>query len=100
VAVSDFAYFFIQQSTVYDMTLKKGKYIIDQKLDSIEEQINRNDFFRINRQYIVSRKAIKEAVQYFNGRLKLKIFPISQDDMLVNKAKSSDFKNWLSGESK
>jgi two-component system LytT family response regulator len=82
---------------VYGITFKnEKKYVVDKNLDSIYEQISLDDFFRINRQYIVSRKAIKEAVHYFNGRLKFKITPAPDDDLLVSKAKASDFKNWLS----
>jgi len=97
VSVSDFAYFFIKNTIVYGITFKKEKYVVDQKLDSIEEQISRDDFFRINRQYIVSRKAIKEAAHYFNGRLELKVTPVPDDDLLVSKAKAGEFKDWLGG---
>ena len=97
VPVSDFAYFFIKNTIVYGFSFKKEKYTIDQKLDSIEEQIDPDDYYRVNRQYIVSRKAIKEAVFYFNGRLILKVVPTPQDELLISKAKASDFKNWLSG---
>jgi two-component system LytT family response regulator len=97
VSVSDFAYFYIQNGIVNGITFKKEKYVIDQKLDHIEKQINPDDFFRVNRQNIVSRKAIQEAVLYFNGRLKLKVMPPPQEDILVSKAKATTFKNWLSG---
>ena len=82
---------------MYGITFKQEKYVIDQKLDSIEEQIDPENFYRVNRQYIVSRKAIKEAIHYFNGRLKLKVVPTPRDELLISKAKASDFKNWLSG---
>jgi two-component system LytT family response regulator len=95
IATSDFAYFYIQHDTVYGMTFKKDKYVIDQKLENIEDQINAKEFFRCNRQYIVSRKAIKEATYYFNGRLLIKTNPQSTHEILISKAKSTEFKNWL-----
>ena len=97
VAVSDFAYLFIRNTIVYAITFKKEKFVIDQKLDSIEEQISRDEFFRINRQYIVARKAIKEAARYFNGKLLVKASPALKEEILVSKAKVADFKNWLGG---
>jgi len=96
VPVSDFAYFYIKNGIVYGATFKQEKFVIDQKLDSIEEQIDPENFYRVNRQYIVSRKAIKEAIHYFNGRLKLKVLPTPPDELLISKAKASHFKNWLS----
>ncbi len=95
VSVSDFAYFFIKNTIVYGITLKKEKYTIDQQLDSIEHQISSDDFYRVNRQYIVSRKAIKEVAHYFNGRLKLKVIPAPHEELFVSKAKASEFKHWF-----
>jgi len=97
VSVPGFAYFYIKNGTVYGITFKKEKYVIDQKLDSVEDQVDSEKFFRVNRQYIVSRQAIKEAVHYFTGQLKLKIFPSPQDELLISKVKASEFKNWLGG---
>ena len=96
IPVKDFAYFFIHAGTVYGVTFQKQKYVIEQKLDAIEQQVDSNCFFRVNRQYIVSRNAIKEAALYFNGRLKLKTSPQPPDNLLVSKARASEFKKWLS----
>lgn len=97
VSVSDFAFFFIKMGVVYGVTHQKEKYCIEQTLESIEEEINPDEFYRANRQYIVSRKGIKEAAHYFNGRLKLKITPTPKDEILISKAKVAEFKEWLGG---
>jgi len=97
IETSDFAYFYIRNGIVYGVTFDKQKYIIDQKLDRIEAQVDADNFFRVNRQYIVSRKAIKEAAHFFNGRLKLKVNPAPEDVLLISKAKAPEFKAWLGG---
>ena len=97
IPVSDFAYFFIHYGTVYGVTFDKKKYVIEDKLESIEEQVEAEQFYRVNRQYIVARAAVKEAAYFFNGRLKLKIIPSPPHKVLVSKARASEFKNWLSG---
>jgi len=56
---------------VYGVTFQKQRYVMNQNMDSLEGQVESEQFFRVNRQYIVARKAIKEAVHFFNGRLKL-----------------------------
>lgn len=96
IATSDFAFFFIRNGIVHGKTFEKQNYVIDQNLDSIEAEIDKDDFFRVNRQTIVSRKSIIEAVHYFNGRLKLKLVPQPDDLLLISKAKSSEFRRWLS----
>lgn len=39
----------------------------EKNLDSLEQRFPRDDFFRANRQYLVSIKSIAEASNYFNG---------------------------------
>ena len=95
VTVEQLAYFYLDYEMVYCITRDQNKYIIDQPLDKIWAQLNPEDFFRANRQYIISRSAIKSAVQHFNRRLKLKLSPSTEDEVLISKAKASAFKDWL-----
>lgn len=95
IPVAEFAYFYIQHGIVYGVTFNRQKYVIEDTLESIEEQIDAEQFFRVNRQYIVARPAIKEAALYFNGRLKLHVKPKADSTILVSKAKAADFKKWL-----
>jgi two-component system LytT family response regulator len=93
--VSDFAYFFIENDIVYGTTRDKQKYILNQKLENIEHQVDPDHFLRVNRQFIISRKAIKEVNLYFNGRFSLKVVPASPSPIIISKAKSSALKKWL-----
>lgn len=93
--VSDFAYFFIENDIVYGTTRDKQKYILNQKLENIEHQVDPDLFLRVNRQFIISRKAIKEINLYFNGRFSLKVVPASPSPIIISKARSSALKKWL-----
>ena len=95
VSVDQVAYFYLEYEMVYCMTKDQKKYLIDQPLDKIWAQLNPEDFFRANRQYIISHSSIKSAVQHFNRRLKLKLFPSAEDEVLISKAKAAAFKDWL-----
>ena len=95
VSVDQVAYFYLEYEMVYCMTKDQKKYLIDQPLDKIWAQLNPEDFFRANRQYIISRSAIKSTVQHFNRRLKLKLSPSAEDEVLISKAKAAAFKDWL-----
>jgi len=64
-------------------------------LDKIESQIDSEHFFRANRQYIVSRKAVKAAVQHFHRKLKLDLSPSPEEEVFISKTKASVFKRWL-----
>lgn len=95
IAVEDIAYFYLENEQVYCITHKKEKYIIDQSLDKINGQLNPEDFFRVNRQYIISRKAIKTAVIHFQRKLKLNLLPSPNEEVIIGKTKTTAFKNWF-----
>ncbi len=95
VPVSDFAFFFIENGIVYGLIHNEEKHVVDETLDILENKLNQTDFFRANRQFIASRKAIIEASNYFNGRLLLKTKPKSTEHILISKARVNIFRRWL-----
>jgi two-component system LytT family response regulator len=95
VAVSDFALFFIEKGIVYGLTKNEEEHIISGTLDEVENRLSEIDFFRANRQFIVSRKAIIAVKNYFNGRLLLKTKPKIKEQVLISKARVYIFKKWL-----
>lgn len=95
LSVDEIAYFSIDAGIVKATTLDEKKYIIDEKLEDIEAELNSNQFFRVNRQYIVQRKAIKNLQLYFNGKLILNIEPKPAEQIVVSKVKAPQLKNWM-----
>ena len=95
VAVENIAYFYLENEIVYCVTYKNEKFVIDQTLDKISNLTNPEDLFRVNRQFIISRKAVKTVVQYFNRKLKLQLSPSPQYDVFISKTKAAIFKKWL-----
>lgn len=88
-------WFYTEQEIVYAYTENNTKYIIDSSLEKIQAEINPEQFYRANRQYIVQRKAIKDIDFYFNGRLVLNVLPKPQDKIIVSKAKATECKKWM-----
>ena len=95
IQTSSFAYFVIENGVVYGYSYDKEKFVIDETLDQLEGQLSSSDFFRANRQFIVSRNSIKEAQNYFNKGFSLKLNPSQNEIILISKAKVSLFKDWL-----
>jgi len=48
-----------------------------------------------SRQFILHRNAFIEAKFYFNGRLLVKVLPQPQEQVIISKAKSAEFKKWM-----
>lgn len=95
VAAKDIAYFFTTNEVTHAILHDKLKLIVDFTLEELQQQLNPQNFYRANRQYIVQRSAIKEVEFYFNGRLLLVIHPSPEEKVLVSKARASEFKEWM-----
>lgn len=75
---------------------ENGKsYDIDYSLEQLETLLDPSQFFRISRQYIVNINAIKNIIAYSGRRYKLKLSNSSDEDILVSRAKVSEFRAWL-----
>lgn len=92
---ADIAYFIIDTGVVKAITFDKKSYPIDDKLEDLEEDLNPDNFYRINRQCILRRDALVRIKQYFNGKLIVDVTPASSEQIIVSKAKASDFKSWV-----
>lgn len=89
------AFFRISNSVVYLVTLDKKDYRINKKMEDLEIQFS-NHFFRVNRQYLVNKSAIKSASRYYNQKLLIHLTIDYTDQIFVTKERVSDFIAWLS----
>lgn len=96
LAVDDISWFYKSNQVTYACTISKKKYVIDDALDKIQNEVSSVNFYRANRQFIVSKNAIENIAIYFNGRLIVNIFPKPDEKIIVSKTKATDFKKWLS----
>jgi len=96
LAVDDISWFYKSNQVTYACTISKKKYVIDDALDKIQNEVSSVNFYRANRQFIVSKNAIENIAIYFNGRLIVNILPKPDEKIIVSKAKATDFKKWLS----
>jgi DNA-binding LytR/AlgR family response regulator len=93
--VDDFAAFYIENGIVRVITTLGQTYIIDQTLEELEVMLNPADFFRANRQTIISRDAVSDIDLWFNGRLSVNLKIKLPDKIFISKAKAPEFKEWF-----
>ena len=96
IKTENIAYFRIDTGIVKGITSDNKSYIIDQKLDDLEEELDPEQFYRTNRQIILNRDAIINIKQYFNGKLTVVVNPVCDERIVVSKAKATEFKAWVS----
>ena len=94
IKVDDLLYMYSEDGITFGIT-PKGRYIIDETLDQFYSSLDSDQFYRINRGQVVAKKAILKIEAYFNHRVKLAISNPRDQEFIVSRQKSSDFKKWM-----
>ena len=89
------ALFSVEFETVYLYTNYGDKFPLYKKLEYIESVCDPKQFFRINRQMLVSRNTIKSFEPYFNRKVILQLSIKPEEKPVVSRLKVSAFKEWL-----
>ncbi len=97
ITIDEIALFYAEGRDIFVVTNLKSKFIIDYTMDELEEILDKNLFFRINRTYIFKINGITDVVQYSGSKLKIKSQFIEDDEIFVSRSKVQDFKNWFDG---
>lgn len=95
LAVAETSYFFSQEKATFLQTIEKNRFIIDYTMEQVEQLLDPEKFFRINRKYLVSLEAIKDIITYSNSRLRLILNHSDEMDAIVSRDKVQEFKRWL-----
>ena len=93
--VEDIAYFKSHEGLIYLYTHNSQAYPIEYTIDQLENILNPIHFFRINRKFMVSVKSVVEIHSYFNSRLLLKLLPKEEEQIIVSRERTTNFKRWL-----
>ncbi|WP_299213667.1 LytTR family DNA-binding domain-containing protein [uncultured Dokdonia sp.] len=94
IKVTELLYVYSQESITFGITASK-RYIIDETIDQLFNSLDQNTFFRINRGQVVSKNAIQKIESYFNHRVKLSVANPRDQEFIVSRPKTSDFKEWM-----
>ncbi len=97
VEIQDVAYFYTENKITFLTTSEGKRYSVDYSLDRLEEDLDREIFFRVNRQFIVRVSSIVKMVTVSKSRVKVVLEPCSIDT-IVSTERSGKFKKWLRGE--
>ena len=95
VAVEDVAFFYTSAERVTLTTLTGESYAVDKTLEALGQQLPLQMFFRANRQFIISRRAVKDIAVWFGSRLSLNLTVDIPEKIIISKARVPEFKLWL-----
>jgi two-component system, LytTR family, response regulator LytT len=95
VLADDIAYFCAKNTLTFLVTKSKQKFVIDYTLDEVEASIDPAQFFRANRQFILSFDVITAIHTWFNGKLKLDVSLVLEEEIIVSRDKAPLLKEWM-----
>ena len=95
VETNDIAYLYAEGRLSYMVTWSKQKYVLDYTIEELEQMLDPQQFYRANRGFIIQVKSVAQIHNYFNGKLKLELQPVTDKEVLVSREKATEFKEWM-----
>jgi|SRR5690242_6494394 len=95
IDISDVAYIYSENKCTFIRTHQNQKFIIDLTLDELEKELAPQQFFRANRQYILSGKSVVSIHSWFNQKLKAEVNPPTEEHIIISRDKANAFKAWM-----
>ena len=97
VSIDMIQLFYIKDCQVKAVLTDGMEYNFSLTLDELVDCLNPSLFFRVNRQFLISREAIKDIDLWFNSRLSINLrHSRMTEKILVSKARVAEFKEWFS----
>ena len=95
ISSEDIECFYSENKATYLHTSSNRNYLLDGALEQVQTELDPENFFRVNRTFIVQINAIKDIIAYTNSRLKIVLNSYSETEIIVSRERVKDFKNWI-----
>lgn len=79
---------------VYVYTFDNDRYPVNYNMDRLFQLLG-NNFYRVNRQFIIHRDNVDHASRYFARKLMVRPKIAFKEDLIISKANTSEFLKWL-----
>jgi DNA-binding LytR/AlgR family response regulator len=94
IAINQIAFFYLNKGVVELTTFDLKNYLINKNMEELGK-ITGPLFFRTSRQFLVNRKAVKDASSYLSRKLSVTLTVPAKETLTVSKEKISQFLEWL-----
>ena len=95
IKVEDIAYFYASHKVVCLVNNQSHKFILDESLSELEEQLDSSMVYRVNRKYLVNVNAIQRIRSYPKSKLQLDLVPAMEEEVLIAQENVASFKEWM-----
>lgn len=95
IEVKHISYFYTSERTTF-ICMEDGAHLpYSGTLEQIYSNLSPDNFYRANKQFIVSRPHIKNITIWFDNRLLLTLDTEVPESVYISKNKAADFKSWI-----
>lgn len=95
IPVENIVLFYADGRVVYLVTDQGREYIVDFKMEELDEVLDPELFFRINRSFSLNIHCIKDVIIHSNSRLKILLDRTFDRELIVSREKVTAFKLWF-----
>ena len=95
INIDDIECFYSENKGTYLHTTEGRNYLLDTTLELLENELEPQTFYRINRKFFVNINAIKDMVSYTNSRLQIKLNSYKKQEIIVASERVKSFKIWV-----
>ncbi|HEX9511006.1 MAG TPA: LytTR family DNA-binding domain-containing protein [Puia sp.] len=99
IRVEDTGYFFTEHKLVFLVDKENRKYMAEKNnLSELEEELDRNYFYRANRKYIINANYVKRFKPLERSKISVELVLPVNEEIIISQENSASFKKWI-GES-
>ncbi|MEO0874993.1 MAG: LytTR family DNA-binding domain-containing protein [Bacteroidota bacterium] len=95
IPTSEVAYFEGEDRYVFLVTREGNRYIVDYRLSDLEDLLDPQHWYRLNRSFIAQFEVIDKIISLSKSRIKVELLPAARRDIFVSSANTRAFKEWL-----
>ncbi len=93
--VAQIAYIYIENGITRAVTFEDNKFVLENTLDELSDMLNPRQFFRANRQFIISRSAVRDVDIWFNYRLSINLKVVTPERIIISRDRNHAFRKWF-----
>jgi DNA-binding LytR/AlgR family response regulator len=96
VRVEDTCYFFTEHKLVFLVDKENRKYMAERNnLTDLEDELDRNIFYRANRKYIINANYVKRFKPLERSKISVELVLPVNEEIIISQENSASFKKWI-----
>lgn len=92
---AEIQYAYSEQKTTFIVDREGARYLCDEALTVLEEQLDPGSFFRLSRKYLAHIDSVTSFRPISRGRIRVDLLPPAPEPVVVSQEKAARFRSWM-----